>query len=175
MQPPVGMGVSQQILYRRPSSILGAASRLAGAWDNRDGNERTPPPPEAGVEQRQCVTDFVGYAIAIYALLVAIFAGWHTYRRQDFSNPLFYAVGVLQIVLIGLLIGSSIALSRTTRDVDGVLFVSYLVTMVVIPVAATLWGIAEKSRWGTGVVVVAMLTVSVLSVRCLGIWQGAYV
>ncbi|MFI5428411.1 hypothetical protein [Aeromicrobium sp. UC242_57] len=55
------------------------------------------------------------------------------------------------------------------------LFISYLVTMVVIPTAATLWGIAEKSRWGTGVVVVAMLTVSVLSIRCLGIWQGAYV
>lgn len=121
------------------------------------------------------MTDSVGYAIAIYALVVAVFAGWHTYKRQDFSNPLFYAVGLLQIVLIALLIGSSIALAKTSRDVDGVLFVSYLVTMVVIPTAATLWGIAEKSRWGTGVVVIAMLTVSVLSIRCLGIWQGAYV
>jgi hypothetical protein len=35
-----------------------------------------------------------------------------------------------------------------------------------------LWGIAEKSRWGTGVVVVAMLTVAVLCVRVLQIWKG---
>ncbi|MFI5428410.1 hypothetical protein [Aeromicrobium sp. UC242_57] len=52
------------------------------------------------------MTDTVGYGIAALALLVAIFAGWHTYRRLEFSNPLFYAVGVLQIVLIVLLVGS---------------------------------------------------------------------
>lgn len=78
-------------------------------------------------------------------------------------------------MLIALLVGGSIALASTSRDVDGVLFVSYLVTLVVIPPAAVLWGIAEKSRWGTGVVVIAMLTVAVLSVRLLGIWEGTYV
>jgi hypothetical protein len=46
--------------------------------------------------------------------------------------------------------------------------------MVVIPPAAVLWGIAEKSRWGTGVVVISMLTISVLSIRLLGIWKGTY-
>ena len=106
--------------------------------------------------------------------LVAAFAGWHTYRREDLGNPLFYAVAVLEIALIGLLIGSSIALSQTSRDVDGVLFISYLLTVVVIPPAAVLWGIAEKSRWGTGVVVIAMITVAALSVRLLGIWKGTY-
>ena len=68
-----------------------------------------------------------------------------------------------------------IALETTSRDVDGVLFVSYLFTVVVIPPAAVLWGIAEKSRWGTGVVVVAMLTVAVLCVRLLDIWKGTHV
>ena len=48
-------------------------------------------------------------------------------------------------------------------------------TLVVIPPAAVLWGIAEKSRWGTGVVVVAMLTVAVLCVRVLQIWKGTHV
>jgi predicted permease len=121
------------------------------------------------------VTELVGYSIAFYALAAALFAGWHTYRNETFSNPLFYVIAGLQIALIALLIGSSIALAQTSRDVDGVLFISYLVTMVVLPVAATLWGIADKTRWGTGVVVVAMLAVSVLSIRCLGIWQGTHV
>lgn len=121
------------------------------------------------------MTDPVAYVIAILALLLAAFAGWHMVRDREFSNPLFYAVCVLEIVLVALLVGGSVALGSTSRDVDGVLFISYLVTMVVIPPAAVLWGIAEKSRWGTGVVVVAMLTIAALSVRLLGIWKGTYV
>lgn len=134
-----------------------------------------PPPGRGGLEQRQRVTDLVAYAVAALATVVAAFAAWHAYRRLPFSNPLFYAVAGLEVALLAVLVGSSIALARTTRDVDGVLFVSYLVTTVVIPPAAVLWGIAEKSRWGSGVVVVAMLTVAVLMIRCLGIWKGTYV
>lgn len=121
------------------------------------------------------MTDPVAYGVAIAALLVAIFAGWHTVQRRPFSNPLFYATGALEVIVLGLLVGGCIALGTTSRDVDGVLFVSYLLTIVVIPPAAVLWGIAEKSRWGTGVVVVAMLTIAVLCVRTLGIWKGSYV
>ena len=121
------------------------------------------------------MNETVAYAVAIGALLVAGFAALHTARNQLFSNPLFYAVAALEIALIALLVGGCIALGTTSRDVDGVLFVSYLISVVIIPPAAVLWGIAEKSRWGTGVVVVAMLTISVLCVRLLGIWQGRYV
>lgn len=121
------------------------------------------------------MTDLVAYVVALAAVLVGAFAGWHTLQRRPFSNPLFYAVAALEVMLIGVLIGGSIALGSTDRDVDGVLFVSYLVTIVLIPPAAVLWGIAEKSRWGTGVVVIGMLTVAVLCVRLLGIWKNAYV
>jgi hypothetical protein len=120
------------------------------------------------------VTDLVAYAVALAAVLVALYAGWHTLRDRPFGNPLFYAVGALELLLLALLVGGCIALASTSRDVDGALFVSYLVTIVVIPPAAVLWGIAEKSRWGTGVVVVALLSVGVLCVRLLGIWQGTY-
>ena len=121
------------------------------------------------------MTESVAYSLAIAALASAAFAGWHTLTQRPFGNPLFYVIGVLEIALIALLVGGVAALSMTSRDVDGVLFVSYLVTVVVIPPAAVLWGIAEKSRWGTGVVVVAMLTVAVLCVRLLDIWKGPHV
>jgi len=120
------------------------------------------------------VTDPIAYTLAALAVLVALHAGVLLVRDAPFDNGLFYSVSLLEIVLVGLLVGGSVALSSTDRSVDGILFVSYLVTLVVIPPAAVLWGIAEKSRWGTGVVVVAMLTVAVLIIRLLGIWQGAY-
>lgn len=113
----------------------------------------------------------VAYAVAIGALLIAAFAALHTLRDKMFSNPLFYSIALLEIALIALFVGGCIALANTSRDVDGVLFFSYLLTVVVIPPAAVIWGVAEKSRWGTGVVVVAMLSISVLSVRILRIWQ----
>jgi hypothetical protein len=121
------------------------------------------------------VTDTVAYGLAVAALIAALFAGWHTFTERPFGNSLFYVIGVLEVALVALLVGGIAALSMTSRDVDGVLFVSYLVTVVVIPPAAVLWGIAEKSRWGTGVVVVAMLTIAVLCVRLLDIWKGTHV
>ena len=114
-------------------------------------------------------------AIALLAVAVAAHAAWHTLRDAQFSNSLFYTMSVLEVALLGLLVGGAVALGRTERDVDGVLFISYLVTIVVIPPAAVLWGIAEKSRWGTGVVVVAMLTVAVLCVRVEQIWDAVRV
>lgn len=121
------------------------------------------------------MTETVAYGIAILATIVAVWAGSHMVRRQPVGNPLFYGVAVVELALIALLIGGVIALSSTSRDVEGGLFVSYLITLVVIPPAAVLWGIAEKSRWGTGVLVVALLTVAVLSMRLLDIWKGTYV
>ncbi|MDF1703160.1 MAG: hypothetical protein P1U38_00135 [Aeromicrobium sp.] len=121
------------------------------------------------------MNDPVAYAVAGLAVVAAVYAGWLMWRDEAFTNGLFYVMIVLELVLLALLVGGSIALARTERDVDGVLFISYLVTVVVIPPAAVIWGVAEKSRWGTGVVLVAMLTIAVLVVRVLGIWQGAYV
>lgn len=121
------------------------------------------------------MNELVAWVIGLASLAVAGFAGWHTLRDRPFSNPLFYAIALLEVALLAVLVGSSIALAGTTRDVDGVLFVSYLVTVVVIPPAAVLWGIAEKSRWGTGVVVIALVTVAALCGRLHGIWEGTVV
>ena len=121
------------------------------------------------------MSEFVAYAVVTFALLAAVHAGWHLWRDAPFSNALFYVIAGLELVLLAVLVGGAFAFGDTTHEVDGVLYFSYLITMVVIPPAAVLWGIAEKSRWGTGVVVVAMLTVAILAVRCLGIWQGTYV
>lgn len=119
------------------------------------------------------MTPVVAYGVALLSLAAGGYALWHVLRDRALGNPLFYAVAAVEIVLLAVLVGAVVALLRTERDVDGVLFVSYLLTVAVIPPAATLWGIAEKSRWGTGVVAVAMVTVAALMARILGIWEAA--
>lgn len=121
------------------------------------------------------MNETVAYVVALAAVAVAVFAGVLMVLDRLVNNALFYAASIVEIALIAMLIGGSIALATTTRDVDGVLFVSYLITLVVIVPAAIVWGVAEKTRWGTGVVVVAMLSVAALCFRVLGIWQGQYV
>lgn len=119
------------------------------------------------------MTALIAHSLSLAALAVAVFAGWHTAKGYRFSNPLLYAMGALEIALVAALVGGGIALARTDRDVEGVLFISYLLTVAVIPVAAVFWGIGDKTRWGTGVVAVALVTVSVLMIRILQIWTRA--
>lgn len=116
----------------------------------------------------------VSYTIGAAALVVGMWALWMTVRRSLVDNPLFYGVAVVEVMLLAQLVGGCVALAGTDRDVDGVTYVAYLVTVVVVPPAAVLWGIAEKSRWGVGVVAVGMLTVAALCLRIVDIWTGQY-
>lgn len=120
------------------------------------------------------MTELTGYGLIALALVAAAYAGWLTLRRRTFDDGLFYVVAALEVLLVAQLVGGCVALAQTTRNVDGVTFVSYLVTVVLIPVAAVLWGVSDKSRWGTGVVVIGMVTVAALCLRLLDIWSGRY-
>lgn len=112
------------------------------------------------------------YAVAAAALGAAGFAAWHTARGYRFSNPLLYVIALVEIALVVVLVTGIVAVIRTDRDVQTGLFLSYLVTVVLIPPAAVLWGITDKTRWGTGVVAVAMFTASVMLIRTHQIWIG---
>lgn len=112
------------------------------------------------------------YAICGLALAIAVYAGWHSWRGYRFSNPLFYSLALLEIALVAMTVGAIIAFRGRDHEVDGVLFFSYLATVVIVPPVAVGWGVIERSRWGTGVVAIAMLTVAALLLRLQGIWEG---
>ncbi|HEX4813925.1 MAG TPA: hypothetical protein VFV66_14360 [Nonomuraea sp.] len=48
----------------------------------------------------------------------------------------------------------------------------YLAGLVVIPPAGVFLGLAERSRWGPAILVVAGFAVAVMTGRLLQIWQG---
>ncbi|MFS0887186.1 hypothetical protein, partial [Aeromicrobium sp. 179-A 4D2 NHS] len=93
-------------------------------------------------------------------------------RSYRFSNPLFYAIAAVEVLLLVALVWGIVAATGTDRDVQKGLFLSYLVTTVLIPPAAVLWGVGDRSRWGTGVVAVGLFTVSVMLIRTHQIWVG---
>jgi len=116
--------------------------------------------------------DALVYLTSAAALAAAVFAAWHTAKSYRFSNPLFYAIAVVEVLLVVVLVWGIVAVAGTDRDLEKGLYLSYLVTTVLIPPASVLWGIGDKTRWGTGVVAVALFTVSVMLIRTHQIWQG---
>jgi hypothetical protein len=112
----------------------------------------------------------LSYVVIGLSLLVAGYALVLLVRDRLVDNPLFYGSAVLALVLVGQLVGGCVALAQTSRDVEGITFVGYLLTAVLAPPVSIVWGVADKSRWGTGVVVIGMVTVVALQLRLLALW-----
>lgn len=86
------------------------------------------------------------------------------------SDPYFALLGALALVLLGQAVGGSIAAGATDRDLETVTFVAYLFTaLLVLPVGAGL-ALVERSRWGTGVLLVALVTVAACEARLWSLW-----
>jgi len=104
-----------------------------------------------------------GLALAGYALVLTI-------ADRRMSVPLLAAVGVLEILLliqVGLIVAK---LAGGQRPASTGTLIGYLIATPFVPLAAALWGLMERSRWGPAVVVVAGLAAAVLMVRLHQIW-----
>jgi len=89
------------------------------------------------------------------------------------GDLMFGLLALVELVLLVQLVAGCVALAGTDREVSGVLFVSYLVgILLALPIGAG-WSLVERSRSGTGVLLVAALTVVALEVRLDAIWAGA--
>lgn len=89
------------------------------------------------------------------------------------SDRYFAVLGVLLVALLAQAIGGCVALGVTDRAVEGITFVAYLWTAVlVVPVGAGL-ALVERSRWGSGVLLVMVLTVLACELRLHALWNVA--
>ncbi|MCL8024442.1 hypothetical protein [Nocardioides bruguierae] len=91
------------------------------------------------------------------------------------SDAYFVLLGALLVLLVVQMVVGFVALGATDRPVEGVTFVAYLLTTVaVVPVGAAL-ALVERSRWGTAVLLVAVLTVAACELRLEALWDVAAV
>jgi hypothetical protein len=116
--------------------------------------------------------DATAYSVFWLSLAIALWAMWKTIRHTRISNPMFYAISAVEVGTVVLLVAGIAGLASTTRNIEGTVFVSYLLTLVLIPPIALVWGVAEKSRWGTGVILIGMWTVGIMAIRVLQVWHG---
>ena len=109
-----------------------------------------------------------GLALAGYALVM-------TARNRRMDVPLLTAVGVVEILLL-VEVGIVVArLAGGDRPAGLATLIGYLIAMPFVPLAAAVWGLMERSRWGPAVIAVAGLVAAVLVVRLHQIWPVIHV
>jgi len=115
-----------------------------------------------------------GLQIALTALAVVI-AVWLVVLIVIDRQPndwLYGSLGLLEIGLVAQLVIGLVRLGGEHPGVNVAAYVGYLVGSLVILPAAFLWSVGERSRAGTGVLLVAVVVVPVLFMRLHQLWSG---
>ncbi len=93
-------------------------------------------------------------------------------RDRAAQDSHYLALGALEVAVLAQLVIGAVAVGRTEREIEGAVFVSYLVTVVLVPVVGAFFSLAERSRVGTTILLLAVATVAGLEVRLWDIWGG---
>ena len=120
------------------------------------------------------MTDWLTATLLVVALVAGIVVAVLLARDEPAQDRTFALLGVVELVVLVQLVYGVVALSTapSDRDVSGVLFVSYLVgNLLALPIGV-FWSLAERTRSGTAVLLVAILTVVALQLRLETIWGG---
>jgi hypothetical protein len=115
-----------------------------------------------------------GLQIALTALAV-VAAVWLVVLIARGREPDDWVYGTLALLEVGLVAQLVIGLVRLGGDHEGVnvaAYVGYLVGSLVILPAGFVWSVGERSRAGTGVLLVAVAVVPVLFLRVHQLWSA---
>lgn len=114
---------------------------------------------------------FVALGAALWALVLMI-------ANKPLQPLRWYGLGLLGLLTLlelGLLVQTVVGFVRlfgTDRGLDKLTFGGYLVGSLVVLPLAVFWALAERSRWGPGVLLVGCLAIPVLILRLNQIWSA---
>ena len=81
------------------------------------------------------------------------------------------ATALVEVLLLAQLVVAIVApLTGNTASGSVLEFYVYLISAILLPLAAGLWALIERSRWSTVILGVACLSVAVMLYRMLHIW-----
>jgi hypothetical protein len=112
-------------------------------------------------------------AATVVAFVAAAVTLFHVIRDR---LPGWFLVGTLGVLELSVLVVSAVGLVRvltTERDVESAMLVGYLIAVLILVPAATLWSLVERSRFGTAIIILACLAVPVMLSRAQQIWDAA--
>jgi hypothetical protein len=118
------------------------------------------------------VTPFLVVTITVVAALVVLLGVLSTLAHRRIGLVHLAAVGLLEGLLLLQAALATAALARGNRPEDTATFLSYLLGVVLVPVAGVLWARSERTRWAGTVLAVAGAVVGVMVWRLLQLWEA---
>jgi hypothetical protein len=110
----------------------------------------------------------VQVAVAVVAGLLCIVLGFAGRKPSDLSLG---ALALVELLLIVQLIVAIVAPATGNEPVGNMLeFYTYLVSALILPIAAAFWALVDRSRWSTIVLGTAALAIAVMVYRMQEIW-----
>lgn len=111
-------------------------------------------------------------AVLLVAGLTAVLLVVDLVRDRSAQDSHFLALGATELVVLVQAGWALAALARTDRDVEAVTLVSYLVTMILLPVVGAFVSLTERSRVGTSILLLAVVTIAAMELRVIDIWAA---
>ncbi|QQQ79903.1 hypothetical protein IOD16_16830 [Saccharothrix sp. 6-C] len=113
----------------------------------------------------------VALAAAVWALALAVLDRPITLRTKP-TLGLAAVVLLLEAGLLAQAVAGAVAVLGSDRELDRATFLGYLVGVAVVLPLGAVWSVAERSRWGAGVLAVTCLSVPVMILRLDQLWAG---
>jgi hypothetical protein len=113
----------------------------------------------------QIVLAGIAAVVALWLVLLIV-------RAVQPNDYVYAALGLLEIGMIAQLVIGLVQVAGDHGDVNVAAYVGYLVGSIVLLPVAFLWSAGERTRAGTGVLLVAVLVVPVLFLRLHQLWAA---
>ena len=117
------------------------------------------------------MVDWLTMTIQMVSLAMAVWCLVSTFRDQPMLVPHLVGMGVLWLLVLAQVSAIIVTMTRGERPAETVMFVSYLLTVALLPPACAVWGFMERSKWGPAVIAFACLILPVLMVRIEQLWS----
>jgi hypothetical protein len=110
--------------------------------------------------------------VAAAGALALVIANRPLALRTRPTTALLALAVLLEVGLIGQAVIGVVELTGTTRSIEGLTFVGYLIGPVVVLPVAAVWGLTERTRFGPAVLAVGCVSIPVMILRLTQIWAG---
>lgn len=107
-------------------------------------------------------------AVSLAAAFIAVGYALAGSPPNDYTLGATLLVAIMLVLQVVMTVWQQVAGFSPTGDI--VEFWSYLVTAVLIPPAAIVWGLIERSRWSTLVLAIVGFSIAVMVYRMHHIW-----
>ena len=110
--------------------------------------------------------------LSAVCLVAAVWLGVLIVRDRQPGDLLYATLGLLEVGLVAQLVIGLVRLGGDHEGVNVAAYVGYLVGSLVILPAGFVWSVGERTRAGTGVLLVAVAVIPVLFLRIHQLWAA---